>query len=579
MNDVVHGSDLSEREKRLLFWASFLALAAAGVGFAYRIAKQGAYGSEFTLTYQQVGQIMGASFWPIAVTMIGFSLVVDRTGYKRPMYLAFLLQAASGVLFFMADGYQQLYYASVCAGLGHGIVEAVINPVCAAVYPKDKTLRLTILHAAWPAGVAGGTLLIMGADGIGLTSWRMHGLWIVIPAVAYALMYLPCRLPVDERVQAGVPFRAMLQQVGFLSATLASSLLIYELGGALGFATSLQVSESLTLNWLQVSAIAGLLFGTVFGFAVGALGQPLFFLLCLLMIPVATAELSTDGWIQKLVGPALEGVSIDAGFAIVFSAGVMLTLRVFAGGILKHFSPPALLAVSGLLSAVGLFWLSSAAGIAVFVAFLLYAVGQTYYWPCILGFTAERYPQGGALTLNTVSAMGLLSLGVIGAPVLGVAFDKSIYGSLSDAEPELTKLAGIPGNFLGMSHDAIDPAVKILADGEVRDMGEGNAPQTSDGNDNGIADRQEHLNTLAGKEEAQAQIEAAWAWIDGLPADEKESVRATYDANEGAAGREVLKFAARFPAILVVAFGLIFLYFRSRGGYKPIDLLEEEGKA
>ena len=155
MNDVVHGSDLSQREKRLLFWASFLSLAAAGAGFAFRIAKQGAYGKEFGLTYQEVGNIMGASFWPIAVTMILGSLVVDRTGYKKPMYLAFLLQAGSGVLFFLADGYSSLYYASVCAGLGHGIVEAVINPVCAAVYPKEKTTRLTVLHAAWPAGLAG----------------------------------------------------------------------------------------------------------------------------------------------------------------------------------------------------------------------------------------------------------------------------------------------------------------------------------------------------------------------------------------------------------------------------------------
>ena len=124
MNDVVHGSDLTQREKRLLFWASFLALAAAGAGFAFRIAKQGAYGKEFTLTYQEVGSIMGASFWPIAVTMILGSLVVDRTGYKKPMYLAFLLQAGSGVLFFLADGYASLYYASVCAGLGHGIVNS-----------------------------------------------------------------------------------------------------------------------------------------------------------------------------------------------------------------------------------------------------------------------------------------------------------------------------------------------------------------------------------------------------------------------------------------------------------------------
>ena len=107
--------------------------------------------------------------------------VVDRTGYKRPMYGAFLLQAVSGVLFFTANSYDSLYLASVCAGLGHGIVEAVINPVCAAVYPKDKTKRLTILHAAWPAGVAGGTLLIMGADGLADITWRACAAMFVEP--------------------------------------------------------------------------------------------------------------------------------------------------------------------------------------------------------------------------------------------------------------------------------------------------------------------------------------------------------------------------------------------------------------
>ncbi|MFT5690572.1 MAG: hypothetical protein ACI8PQ_003429, partial [Planctomycetota bacterium] len=30
--------------------------------------------------------------------------------------------------------------------------------------------------------------------------------------------------------------------------------------------------------------------------------------------------------------------------------------------------------------------------------------------------------------------------------------------------------------------------------------------------------------------------------------------------------------SVRFPLILVFAFGAIFLYFRSRGGYKPVEL-------
>lgn len=552
MNDVVHGSDLSQREKRLLFWASFLSLAAAGAGFAFRIAKQGAYGKEFGLTYQEVGNIMGASFWPIAVTMILGSLVVDRTGYKKPMYLAFLLQAGSGVLFFLADGYSSLYYASVCAGLGHGIVEAVINPVCAAVYPKEKTTRLTVLHAAWPAGLAGCTLLIMGADASGVTDWRLHGLWIVLPAIAYALMYLPCRLPVDERVQAGVPFKEMLKQVGFLSATLASMMLVYELGNALGFATE--------TDWLRNSVIAGVVIGGAFGAYVRSLGRPLFFLMCLLMIPVATAELSTDGWIQKLVGPSVAALDINASFAIVFSAGVMLVLRVFAGGIMKHVSPPALLSISGVLSAVGLYWLSeTTVGTTVFIAFLIYAVGQTYYWPCILGFTAERYPEGGALTLNTVSAMGLLSLGVIGNPILGVQFDKEIHAAMSEKDPAFTEVATAPKAFLGMPHESINPDVLIGPD--------------DDKNENGVLDREE--KTAGMSPEALAKIEAAWAYMDGLSESEDEQLRTLYGTEDESAGRKVLVYATRFPILLVLAFGAIFLFFRSRGGYKPKELVEQ----
>ena len=35
---------------------------------------------------------------------------------------------------------------------------------------------------------------------------------------------------------------------------------------------------------------------------------------------------------------------------------------------------------------------------------------------------------------------------------------------------------------------------------------------------------------------------------------------------------DVLAYAIRFPLLLLVAFGAIALYFRTRGGYKPIEL-------
>ena len=457
MSTITIASDLSDKDKTVLFWASFLALAAAGFGFSFRVAMGvKGYGVELGLTNLQIGQIFGATLWPIALTMIGFSLVVDRTGYKVPMYGACVLQVLSGIGTFFANSYGALYLFAAFAGLGHGIIEAVINPMCAAIYPKEKTKWLAILHAAWPAGLVFGTLVVIGTTGI-FDGWRVHALWILLPALAYGFMVRESIFPVDERVEAGVPYMEMLKQIGFLSAALAGFMMVYEIGNQVGALTAWTPPAS----WFTVSLILGVLIGAGFGLYTKSVGRPLFFLLCLLMIPIATAELGTDQWIQKLMAPVFEGgMGINPAFAIVFSASIMLIFRVFAGNILKFFTPPSLLCLSGLFSALGLWGLSGSSGIAVLGAFTIYALGQTYYWPCILGFTSEQYPEGGALTLNTVSAIGLLSVGIIGGQLLGVAFDKSIHSGVSKSVPAMVVAAEEDKSFLGMPHKAIIPAKK-----------------------------------------------------------------------------------------------------------------------
>ena len=87
-----------------------------------------------------------------------------------------------------------------CAGLGHGVVEAVINPVCASIYNKEKSKMLNILHASWPAGfVIGGILML--TPGLRDLSWNLKALWIVIPVFCYGVMFIKAKFPVDERVQ------------------------------------------------------------------------------------------------------------------------------------------------------------------------------------------------------------------------------------------------------------------------------------------------------------------------------------------------------------------------------------------
>ena len=76
-------NQLSEADKQKLFWASFLALTAAGVGFVFRVMIPTMWADHFQITLADVGVLTGAALWPIAVTMILFSLLVDKIGYAR----------------------------------------------------------------------------------------------------------------------------------------------------------------------------------------------------------------------------------------------------------------------------------------------------------------------------------------------------------------------------------------------------------------------------------------------------------------------------------------------------------------
>lgn len=505
-------NQISDSDKRLIFWASFLSLLAAGVGFAFRVMVLGDWQEEFALSGQEVGRIFGASLWPIAVTMILFSLAVDKIGPKISMYFAFILQVLSGILTFTAKTPEALYWACLCAGLGHGIVEAVINPVCATIYPTEKSKMLNILHAAWPAGlVIGGTLML--TPGLSDLSWQIKGLWIIIPAIVYAILFIKPTFPEDERVQAKVPYKDMLKEVGFLGAMIASFLLFYEL---------YQVFIGASPNLIWISLGVGLAVGAAFGAFTKSIGKPLYFFLCLLMIPLATTELGTDAWIKQLMTPAMGDM---AGWAIVLSAFIMMILRFQAGHLTTRFSPPTILVISSVFSFFGLIALSVSSGMLVFGAFVLYAIGQTFYWPTVLGFAAERYPRGGALTLNTVSAIGLLSVGIIGTPIIGAFNDNHTKDNVKAISSEIYEEAKTDGNFFGATYESID-------------------------------------------------VEAAKAAATEAGAEEE------FNGAVMNASRQSLRSVAyAFPLVMLVCFGAIAIYFRVTGGYRPITLIEEERAA
>src|SRR6266480_5874938 len=113
----------SYRHDNILFWGCFIALVTTAFGFIARMFLINTWAIEFSLYPAQAGRLAGIGIWPFAVSIIGFSLLIDRIGYKVSMCIAFLghiIWACMGVgAFFVSrggdkeTGYQLLYWGSL----------------------------------------------------------------------------------------------------------------------------------------------------------------------------------------------------------------------------------------------------------------------------------------------------------------------------------------------------------------------------------------------------------------------------------------------------------------------------------
>ena len=411
--DLAAPSEVGSNEK-LLFWACFIALIATAFGFVVRTQVISEWATQFDLSETQKGQILGVGLWPFAISIVLFSLVIDKIGYGKAMVFAFLCHVISAIMTIFATGYASLYWATFLCALGNGTVEAVINPVVATLFPTEKTKWLNRLHAAWPGGLVLGGIIALA---MGAARWEYKVALIFIPSIAYGILMIGRKFPVNERVAAGGSYLEMLQEVGILGAVIVVGLIVRELGNTFQLAPVLQII-------IGVVIVAG------FGAYVKRLGNPLFIFLLVVMIPLATTELGTDSWIGDLMGPAMGAIGLQGGWVLIYTSLIMMILRFFAGPIVHKISPLGLLAASALIAACGLLFLSKAEGALILVAATLYGFGKTFFWPTMLGVVSEQFPKGGALTLNTIAGVGMLAVGIIGSAFLGYQQDSKTTSEL-----------------------------------------------------------------------------------------------------------------------------------------------------
>ncbi|MEM7576136.1 MAG: hypothetical protein AAF328_01565 [Planctomycetota bacterium] len=237
--------EVSDRQRRWMFATCFVALVATSFAFMIRLMLIDQWGAEFGLTATEKGQVLGAGIWPFAISIILFSLVIDRVGYGKAMAFAFFCHVSSVVVTVTATGYWGLFAGNFIAALAAGTVEAAINPAIATAYAhRGKTKWLNILHAGWPGGLVVAGLLTLTMNPGGPISaamndgeqapWTWKVVLLLLPTAIYGLMLLRTRFPADQRVAAGVPYRAMLAEMGAGGALIAFGLIVWQLASILG---------------------------------------------------------------------------------------------------------------------------------------------------------------------------------------------------------------------------------------------------------------------------------------------------------------------------------------------------------
>ena len=145
-----------------------------------------------------------------------------------------------------------------------------------------------------------------------------------------------------------------------------------------------------------------------------AMLSPLFIFICICMTLTAISEFGPTQWAQLVL--AKSGAEPMVILAII--TGLMAVGRYFGGEFVHKFDQSGVLLGSAVFTAIGIFLLSTQTGAMAYVAAVFFAIGVCYFWPNMIGFTAEKIPLSGAIGMSIVGASGMFSTSIF-QPIIG----------------------------------------------------------------------------------------------------------------------------------------------------------------
>ena len=400
--------------KARLFAVSSLALAMAGINSALRANTASDLQRIFfdpidrAHSAETIATILGLPFLGFALTIAIGSPMLDYIGMRLLLPLSGIMFSA-GMLLIMFAGdlasgsgvYQVIWAGAVITGIGWGLVETVINPLIATLYPDEKTARLNAVHAWWPGGLVVGGLLGVGMSNAGF-GWQAKLGLVLLPAAAVVLLCFGLKFPPTERAASGIPAKEMFREL---------------------------------LN-------------------------PLFAVLFCSMFLTAASELAPGQWVDLALSRTVHMPGI---LLLVYVSALMFLMRHFAGPLVHRLSPIGVLWCSCLMASLGLVSLSFAdSPLTGLLAASVWGTGVCYMWPTMLATASERFPRGGALLMGLMGTAGTLSIQFV-LPLMGAIFDRKKVELAGGTAAFQTLLPGPQlDRVLGMAAQTSFRAVAIL---------------------------------------------------------------------------------------------------------------------
>ncbi|HEX6227510.1 MAG TPA: MFS transporter [Chryseolinea sp.] len=351
---------MNDQNSKRLFYGSCFALITTAFSFSIRAGILPELGREFNLSATQLGFINQMWFFGFPISMVLGGIFYKAIGPRIIMIIAFISHTLGILMTIYSGGYTGLLISTLFIGIGNGCTEAACNPMIATAYSGKLMNTLLNRFHMWFPG----GIVLGSLVSLAMTKMQLGWeaqIWIImIPTLIYAYLFYGLTFPEPPK---------------------------------------------------EISSLAGNL---------RAMVTPLFIFISVCMTLTAISEFGPTQWAQLVL--AKSGAEPMVILALI--TGLMAFGRYFGGEFVHKFDQTGVLLASAVLTTIGIFLFSTQTGAMAYVAAVFFAMGVCYFWPNMIGFTAEKIPLSGAIGMSIVGAFGMFST-AIWQPIIGGWIDSA----------------------------------------------------------------------------------------------------------------------------------------------------------